>query len=381
MGNQAHAISRRCSERRYFLVPCAFSEELVTYVLAAACESFPRVLLHAALFMSNHYQLVLTDQRTEAGQPSQLPAYFEFVDALIAKAMNTYLGRGESFWAPGSYRNVEIHGEEALYDQLVYALANPAAADLVETLSDWPGVYFGPERWGEDVPTAKPPDAFFGGRRDGLVPSDPSEQRRRRDRVREHRARDLEAVYRELREAGLSHEEARRAKAKRRKSRERERARERDRSTLPEAPTLRLVPPPAFEGREQEARERVAELLVHREAEHRSRRRREKKSVLGAAAVLAQSPYESAGSTLANYDFTPVIACKDRSQRRRVLKCYVGWERRYREVRKGWPKRRDEEFPYGTHQMVVQHGARVMSEATALSEGLIHAPTGPPASA
>ena len=111
----------------------------------------------------------------------------------------------------------------------------------------------------------------------------------------------------------------------------------------------------------------------------RLRREREGKSVLGAEGVLAVDPLSSAGSTVPDYGLTPVVACKDRDTRKQVLKCLVGWRRRYQAVRKKWPKRRNEEFPLGTYQMAVAHGAKVMSEQKALDDGLIYTPTGPPA--
>ena len=375
--NQAHAISRRCAGRCFFLVPTEWCTQLIGYCLAVANERFPQVLIHALVAMSNHYELVATDAHA-LGQHSQLPEFHRYANSLIAKGMNHRLGRGEHFWAPGSYRNTEIHGEPALLDRLVYALANPSAADLVETLDVWPGLHYGPEAWGESFPFDQPEGAFFGGHRDQVPSSDPDLARRQREEQRRQYAEDLKAARQADRDAGLTKEQARLRAARRRQARQREQARERDRSTLPERATLRIVTPPTYASCKADAQARVQSSLAIREAEHRARREREGKTVLGPEGVLAVDPLSSAGSTVANYDLTPAVACKDRETRKQVLKCLVGWRRRYRELRKQWPKKRNQEFPLGTYQMAFVHKAKVMSEQRALDEGLIYTPTGPP---
>ena len=326
--------------------------------------------------MSNHLEVVATDAH-DPGQESHLPRFFCYADSLIAKAMNHRLGRGENFWAPGSYRNTEIHGEEALRDRLVYALANPAAADLVETLDEWPGLHFGPEAWGHSFPFERPEGAFFGGCGNALSP-DPDVARRQRDEQRREYAQDLKAALQADRDAGYTKEEARQRAARRRRERKREQSRERDRSRLPESATLRIVTPPTYAPIEPQARVLIQASLDEREAEHRRRRSQEGKSVLGAEAAQAVDPLSSAGSTVPDYGLTPVVACRDREQRKGILKCLVGWRRRYHALRKKWPKQRNKEFPLGTYQMAVAHDAKVMSEQKALDEGLIYTPTGPP---
>ena len=200
--NQPHAISRRTSERRFFLVPTEFCKQVVAYAFAVANQEFPRVQIHALVVMSNHVEIVVSDTHS-LGEQSQLPRFFCAAHSLIASAMNHHFGRGEHFWGPGSYRNTEIHGLASLADRLVYALANPAAADLVDTLDEWPGLHFGPECWTEDegITFPKPPGAFFGGRRERVLSSDPDVARRQREERRQLQAAELQAAYRADREA------------------------------------------------------------------------------------------------------------------------------------------------------------------------------------
>ena len=377
-GQQVHAFSRRCAGRCFYLVPDKWTRDLIGYCFALADQKYPQVAVHAFVSMSNHVEVVATD--LHSAHSSQLPRFFGYAHSLIAKALNHRLGRGENLWAPGSYRNVEIHDEAALLDRLVYCLANPSAADLVDTLDDWPGLHFGPEAWGESAVFTRPPGAFFGGHRGRVASSDAEVARRQREEERQLRARELRAAYRADREAGLTKEEARQAAAERQARRKAldERCEAGARSKLPKTARLSLVVPPSYRDRKEEAIQQVQAALRDREAEHRARREREGKEVLGREGVLAVDRFSSAGSTQADYSRTPVIACKDQELRKRTLKCLSGWRRRYKAVREGWPKKRNQKFPPGTYQMAVAHGAKVMSEQQALSEGLIAQPTGPP---
>ena len=382
---QPHAFSRRCFGRCFYLVPDEWTSDLIGYCFALATLKFPAVGIHAFVAMSNHLEVVATDLRASE-ERSQVPRFFAYAHSLIAKAMNHRLGRGESFWAPGAYRNTEIHDEPALLDRLVYALANPVAAGLVDTHDEWPGLHFGPERWdGVGIEFERPEGAFFGGRRERVPSSDPEVARSQREERRRRRSRELRAAYRADREAGLSKAEARQAAAsrcaRRKALEERLEARE-SRSKLPAKATLKLVTPECYRDCREEAIERVQAALRLREAEHRAQREREGKAVMGREAVLAVDPHSSAGSTVADFSRWPRIACKGKEQRKHALKCLVGWRRRYREVRQKWPKKRNLEYPPGTYQMVVMHGAKVMSEQRALREGLLSKPTtGPPSAA
>ena len=91
-----YLVTRRCSERRFFLRPSASTTAIFQYVLAVAALRY-NVLIHAYCVMSNHYHLVVTDP------DAQLPEFSRYLDSLVARAVNASLGRWEAFWAPGSY--------------------------------------------------------------------------------------------------------------------------------------------------------------------------------------------------------------------------------------------------------------------------------------
>ena len=119
-----YSVTRRCSERRFFLRPSLLVNNILLYCLARAAEQFD-VRVHAFCFMSSHMHLVVSD-------PSAvLPKFMHALDLAIAKAMNTELERRESFWRAGSYDLVALEDDEAVLSAIVYTLMNPVAAGLV----------------------------------------------------------------------------------------------------------------------------------------------------------------------------------------------------------------------------------------------------------
>jgi putative transposase len=55
-----YLLTRRCSERRFFLRPSRALNEILRYVLAVAAERYG-VVLHALCVLSNHVHIVFTD--------------------------------------------------------------------------------------------------------------------------------------------------------------------------------------------------------------------------------------------------------------------------------------------------------------------------------
>jgi putative transposase len=124
------------------------------YVLAVAAERFG-IQVHAFCVLSNHFHLVVTDPH------ARLPAFHQFLDALVARALNASLGRWEAFWAPNSYSAVTLASPEDILDKAAYVLANPVAAGLVATSREWPGLWSAPEMIGGDALRVRRPKHFF----------------------------------------------------------------------------------------------------------------------------------------------------------------------------------------------------------------------------
>jgi REP element-mobilizing transposase RayT len=157
-----YLVTRRCSERRFFLRPSQRVNEIFVYVLAVAAERYG-ILVHALCVLSNHYHLIVTDP------DARLPEFHRYLDGLVARATNCALGRWESFWDPDSYSAVRLETAADILDKMVYVLANPVAAGLVRLASEWPGVWSSPEMLGGNETEVKRPREFF--RENGPMPA------------------------------------------------------------------------------------------------------------------------------------------------------------------------------------------------------------------
>jgi len=157
-----YLVTRRCSERRFFLRPSAQTNATLLYVLAVAAKRFG-VLVHTCCAMSNHLHLVVTDPC------ARLPAFMQYLDSLIARAVNASLGRFEGFWArdPG-YSAVEPIDRDDVVAKCAYVLANPVAAGLVRRGRDWPGLRLAALDADGTRLVARRPEHFFSA--DGQMP-------------------------------------------------------------------------------------------------------------------------------------------------------------------------------------------------------------------
>jgi putative transposase len=158
----SYLVTRRCSERRFFLRPSRLSNAIFLFVLAIAAKRFG-VRVHAFCVLSNHFHLVVTDPE------ARLPAFVQYLCSIVARATNALLGRWEAFWAPGSYSAVRLESPEDIVAKTAYALANPVAARLVRRGTEWPGLRTTPEQIGGTPLRAERPRTFF--RSNGYLPA------------------------------------------------------------------------------------------------------------------------------------------------------------------------------------------------------------------
>jgi REP element-mobilizing transposase RayT len=152
-----YLITRRCTQREFLLRPSAQLNAIFEFVLAVAGRRYG-ISLHAYCVMSNHVHLVLTDVY------GTLPAFFQYLASLVAKATNSSHGRWESFWAPGSYSAVALETTDDVVEKTAYVLANPVAAGLVKHGRDWPGLWSAPESIGGLPFVVSRPKAYFRAR-------------------------------------------------------------------------------------------------------------------------------------------------------------------------------------------------------------------------
>lgn len=158
----SYLITRRCSERRFFLRPSAEVNAIFEYLLAVTAGRYG-VLLHAWCVLSNHLHLVVTDPR------GRLPDFQRDLGGLLARSVNASLGRWERFWAPDSYSAVRLSTPESIVEKVAYTLANPVACGLVKTASEWPGAESDLATVGLEGTLVFRPKRFF--RPEGPLPS------------------------------------------------------------------------------------------------------------------------------------------------------------------------------------------------------------------
>jgi REP element-mobilizing transposase RayT len=149
-----YLVTRRCSQRQFLLKPSRSTNEIFSYVLALAARRFD-IRVHAFCVLSNHVHLIVTDP------DARLPAFHQYLDALVARAINASLGRWESLWAPNSYSAVTLVSPSDVLDKTAYVLANPVAAGLVRSGRLWPGLWSAPEQIGGDAIEMRRPEQFF----------------------------------------------------------------------------------------------------------------------------------------------------------------------------------------------------------------------------
>jgi REP element-mobilizing transposase RayT len=154
---KTYLVTRRCAQRQFLLTPTKTTTDVFLFLLAVAARRFG-VHVHAFCVMSNHFHLVLTDP------DARLPAFHQFLDALVARAINAALGRWEAFWAPNSYSAVTLVSPNDIVDKTAYVLANPVAAGLVRSGRLWPGAWSAPERIGAGPVDVARPRHFFAPR-------------------------------------------------------------------------------------------------------------------------------------------------------------------------------------------------------------------------
>jgi REP element-mobilizing transposase RayT len=148
---RTHMVTRRTSERRFFLRPSKKLNQAIEYCLARAIRR-SGVIVHLVVVLSNHYHIIVSDPH------GTLPVFTEELNKLIARCLNHLHGRFENFWAGGAQTSyVHLAQREDVLAKSCYAMLNPVVAGLVKSWRDWPGLLIvtpGKRR-------VKRPDFFF----------------------------------------------------------------------------------------------------------------------------------------------------------------------------------------------------------------------------
>jgi REP element-mobilizing transposase RayT len=243
-----YLVTRRCTQRQFLLRPSPLVNQVFTFCLAYAASE-TGVAVHAWCALSNHFHVVLTDPQ------ARLPEFMACLDKLVSKCVNASLGRWESLWSSDHYSAPVLIDDEDVFDKIVYVLANPVAAGLVEPRSDWPGAISGPRACLEAAVEVERPGVYFDP--DGEVPP----------------KLNLEV-------------------------------------TMP--PCFAGMGTGHFAAK-------LATALRLREETHREKLAQEGRQVLGAEAVLAQDPYDRPDNCEPRRELSPKVACRDKWRRIEAL--------------------------------------------------------------
>jgi REP element-mobilizing transposase RayT len=147
-------VTRRTLRRTHLLHPDPALNDLFIYCLAVTARRHG-VLVHAAVLMSTHEHLVLTDTR------GQLPRFLHELHRIVALGVKVLRKWEGAVWDDEKTSVVELRTPQAVIEKLAYVMANPVAAGLVRNASDWPGITTQPNDLGRGRRTASRPDFYF----------------------------------------------------------------------------------------------------------------------------------------------------------------------------------------------------------------------------
>ena len=155
-------ITRRTVARFYLFVPGVEMNRIFLYCLAVAAQKWG-IVVHAAILLSTHYHLVVTDTR------GVHPKFTECLNRLLANATKVLRGwSGEVFNGSGP-SVVHLKTVDAIVDKTGYTLSNAVGAGAVRIPSEWPGVVTSVDDMGHRRYVLERPEQYFDP--DGKLPA------------------------------------------------------------------------------------------------------------------------------------------------------------------------------------------------------------------
>ncbi len=130
---QFYLLTRRCTQRQFFLRPDDATNNAFIYCLAVAAARFNIAVL-VTVAESNHHHTVIFDRDGRCSE------FLEYFHKLVARSQNAYRGRWENFWASEAPCVTRLLDRQAVIAKMVYAATNPVKDRLVERVHHWPGV-------------------------------------------------------------------------------------------------------------------------------------------------------------------------------------------------------------------------------------------------
>ena len=157
---RVYLITRRCSERRFFLRPDDTTNQAFLYCLAEAAQRFG-IEIVGFLVMSNHYHAVVVDPL------GRLPDFTCHFHQMLAKVLNVRWSRWENFWSTEPPTYTWLVNPSDVFEKLLYCLLNPISDHLVDSVVNWPGASSWSLLGGREI-VVRRPKIFFRSR--GVMP-------------------------------------------------------------------------------------------------------------------------------------------------------------------------------------------------------------------
>lgn len=128
-----HLLTARTEEGLPFVASSAMN--LIIWSVMARARTLFDVRVCHFLFMGNHFHMIAV-----VDNPEHLCGFIGYVKAETAHAVNRLLGRRrKTIWSEG-YDSPRLLTEKAVVRYIRYIYANPARANLTESIEEYPGV-------------------------------------------------------------------------------------------------------------------------------------------------------------------------------------------------------------------------------------------------
>ncbi len=147
-------VTRRTLRRTHLLRPDAEFNAVYLFCLQAVTTRYG-IEVHALSVMSTHEHLVLTDVR------GQLPRFLQVFHRLVALNVKLLRKWDGAVWDHEKTSVVELRTTQAVVEAIAYVMANPAAAGLVRSAAEWPGIITLPHQLARASWTVQRPRHYF----------------------------------------------------------------------------------------------------------------------------------------------------------------------------------------------------------------------------
>ena len=149
-----YLVTRRTTRRTFLFRPDSVMTRIFVYCLATMVKKFG-IEVHAAILMSTHLHLVITDVRGVA------PQFLEAFHRYLANSTKRYRGWAEEVFNKSQTSMVELLTPQAIVDAMAYVITNGVPCGAVRYADEWPGFLVRAADIGKRVFRADRPTYWF----------------------------------------------------------------------------------------------------------------------------------------------------------------------------------------------------------------------------